>query len=84
MEIETSYGWIEVAGHADRSAYDLSSHSKVGIIERNRSRIDALTLCKPDTCHSNAQDVHLVDPVLYGQDREAYDLLVSMILISES
>ena len=26
-EIETSYGWIEVAGHADRSAYDLTKHS---------------------------------------------------------
>ena len=27
-EIETSYGWIEVAGHADRTCYDLSRHSK--------------------------------------------------------
>ena len=26
-EVETSYGWIEVAGHADRSAYDLTKHS---------------------------------------------------------
>jgi glycyl-tRNA synthetase len=25
-EIHTSYGWIEVAGHADRAAYDLSVH----------------------------------------------------------
>jgi len=28
LEIKTSYGWIECAGHADRSAYDLTVHSK--------------------------------------------------------
>lgn len=27
-EVETSYGWIEIAGHADRSCYDLSRHGK--------------------------------------------------------
>ena len=27
-EVECSYGWIEVAGHADRSAYDLTKHSE--------------------------------------------------------
>lgn len=27
-EIETSYGWIEVNGNADRAAYDLTVHSK--------------------------------------------------------
>lgn len=27
-EIETSYGWIEVVGHANRTCYDLDSHSK--------------------------------------------------------
>jgi glycyl-tRNA synthetase len=27
-EIETSYGWIECAGNADRAAYDLTVHSK--------------------------------------------------------
>lgn len=26
-EVETSYGWIEVAGHADRSCFDLMRHS---------------------------------------------------------
>ena len=25
-EVETSYGWIEIAGHADRSAFDLTKH----------------------------------------------------------
>jgi glycyl-tRNA synthetase len=27
-EVETSYGWIEIAGHADRSCFDLSRHAK--------------------------------------------------------
>ena len=27
-EIETSYGWIEIVGHADWSCYDLDMHSK--------------------------------------------------------
>ena len=27
-EIETSFGWIEVAGHADRSCFDLTKHAE--------------------------------------------------------
>jgi len=27
-EVETSYGWIEVAGHSDRSCFDLNRHAK--------------------------------------------------------
>jgi len=27
-EVETSYGWIEIAGHADRSCFDLSRHAE--------------------------------------------------------
>jgi glycyl-tRNA synthetase len=27
-EVETSYGWIEVAGHSDRSCFDLQRHSE--------------------------------------------------------
>ena len=31
-EVETSYGWIEIAGHADRSCFDLMKHSeKTGV-----------------------------------------------------
>ena len=26
-EVETSYGWIEIVGHADRSCYDLTRHA---------------------------------------------------------
>ena len=33
VEVETSYGWVEIAGLADRSAYDLTRHSKRTKIE---------------------------------------------------
>ena len=32
-EIETSYGWIEVAGHADRTCFDLGRHSKASGVD---------------------------------------------------
>ena len=32
-EVETSYGWIEIAGHADRSAFDLSRHQEKTKVE---------------------------------------------------
>ena len=38
-EIETSYGWIECAGHADRHCYDLNAHSKASGVELCASRI---------------------------------------------
>jgi glycyl-tRNA synthetase len=37
-EVETSYGWIEIAGHADRSAFDLKRHSEVTKVELMASR----------------------------------------------
>ena len=27
-EIETSFGWVECVGHADRAAFDLCAHTK--------------------------------------------------------
>jgi len=38
-EVETSYGWIEIAGHADRSAFDLTKHmdhTKVQLVAERR------------------------------------------------
>ena len=32
-EIETSFGWVECVGLADRSAYDLTAHAKMSKIE---------------------------------------------------
>ena len=37
-EVETSYGWIEIAGHADRSAYDLTKHSEKTKIDLQAAR----------------------------------------------
>lgn len=37
-EIETSYGWVEVAGHADRTCYDLTNHTKFSGVELVASR----------------------------------------------
>ena len=37
-EVETSYGWIEVAGHADRSAFDLTKHQQRTKVELMAAR----------------------------------------------
>ena len=37
-EVETSYGWIEVAGHADRSCFDLVKHSEKCKVDMFASR----------------------------------------------
>lgn len=34
-EVETSYGWVECAGLADRSAYDLSAHAVASKVDLN-------------------------------------------------
>ena len=38
-EIETSYGWVECAGHADRTCFDLSHHTEASGVELVASRI---------------------------------------------
>ena len=45
LEIKSSYGWIECAGHADRSAYDLTVHSKA----TNTDMVATRYLDKPQT-----------------------------------
>jgi glycyl-tRNA synthetase len=40
-EVETSYGWIEIAGHADRSCFDLSRHA-----QRTKTELVAARLLK--------------------------------------
>ena len=37
-EVETSYGWIEIAGHADRSCFDLKRHAEVSKVELMAAR----------------------------------------------
>ena len=38
-EMLTSYGWIECVGCADRSAFDLSQHSKVSFLFESLARL---------------------------------------------
>ena len=37
-EVETSYGWIEVAGHSDRSCFDLTRHAEKTKVDLNAAR----------------------------------------------
>lgn len=38
-EIETSYGWIEVVGHADRTCFDLKNHSEFSKVDHFAARL---------------------------------------------
>jgi glycyl-tRNA synthetase len=38
-EVETSYGWIEVAGHSDRSCFDLQRHAEKTKVELVAARL---------------------------------------------
>ncbi len=62
IEINTNFGWVEVVGHADRTDYDLSSHSKVSKTEL--------------TAHVDGKKVipHVLEPS-YGVDRLFYCVL---------
>jgi glycyl-tRNA synthetase len=41
-EAQTSYGWVEIVGHADRSAYDLTVHAAKTKVENEIDLISAL------------------------------------------
>lgn len=53
-EVETSYGWIEIAGHADRACFDLTCHSnatKVDLVAARPLKVpfeQTSTLILPD------------------------------------
>ena len=38
-EVETSHGWIEIAGHADRSCFDLTRHSDYTGVDLQAARL---------------------------------------------
>lgn len=48
-EIETSYGWYEVVGHADRTCYDLSAHTDKSGVDLKGSRILPKPVTKKQT-----------------------------------
>eukprot|EP00180_Rhodochaete_pulchella_P003520 Plantae.Rhodophyta-Rhodochaete_pulchella.ctg610.p1 GENE.Plantae.Rhodophyta-Rhodochaete_pulchella.ctg610~~Plantae.Rhodophyta-Rhodochaete_pulchella.ctg610.p1 ORF type:complete len:534 (-),score=114.90 Plantae.Rhodophyta-Rhodochaete_pulchella.ctg610:761-2209(-) len=79
LEVETSYGWIECAGLADRAAYDLSNHSK-------KSKTDLVAREVFDEV--KVVDVLVAEPVkgLLGRKfkKEAQAIMEAMTTMSES
>lgn len=78
-EVETSYGWIEIAGHADRSAFDLTKHmekTKVELMAARRlpePQTITQTLAKVDKKTSGKQfkkDSKFVLEFFEGADQE--------------
>lgn len=62
-EIETSFGWVECVGLADRSAYDLTAHAKMSKIEL--------------TAHEKFAEPRMVDLLKVGISR--YFLSISIL-----
>lgn len=78
-EVETSYGWIEIAGHADRSAFDLKRHSEVTKVELMAARrlknpvTKTETIATPDKKANGSQfkgDAKLINAFFEGASQE--------------
>jgi glycyl-tRNA synthetase len=76
MEVATSYGWIEMVGIADRSAYDLSQHSKGSGTELYAVR----KFPEPKVVKGErvVPDMKALGPLFRGKAKEAAEILVSM------
>ncbi|MEA3558686.1 MAG: glycine--tRNA ligase [Candidatus Thermoplasmatota archaeon] len=76
LEVSTSYGWVEMVGIADRSAYDLEQHSKGSgqkLTARRRfeePRIITRTIVEAD--------LKVLGPIFRGAAREAADALSTL------
>jgi len=58
FEIQSSYGWVECVGCADRSAYDLSVHAaRTKASLRVQQKLDEPKMVDTFECHWNAKDV---------------------------
>lgn len=55
-EVETSYGWVECVGLADRAAFDLNAHAKASKTEI--------------TAHERFEQPRMVDTVKVGVGSE--------------
>lgn len=87
-EVETSYGWIEVAGHADRSAFDLTKHmdkTKIELMAARRlpeSITITQTVAKLDkkVCGKVfKKDIKLVNDFIENSDQEALDTMAAKL-----
>ena len=85
-EVETSYGWIEIAGHADRSAFDLTKHmdkTKVELVAQRRLPEPVTlvsTVAKLDKKNAGKalkKDSKLVADYLEGADDETKEQLAA-------
>ena len=92
-EVETSYGWIEIAGHADRSAFDLTKHMEKSKVELMASRrlpepiTITQTIAKVDkkVCgKAFKKDSQLVLSHIEGADQEALDTMAAKMEESKS
>jgi glycyl-tRNA synthetase len=71
-EIETSYGWVECVGLADRSAYDLNAHAKM-------SKVD---LKAHETYPEPRMEEELKVRVMMNRRYIGYDVLALYVLTS--
>jgi glycyl-tRNA synthetase len=80
-ELETSYGWIECVGCADRSAYDLEQHAKVNWLVRC-----VFWACRA-ACNEAAHHFHLCTPgqatktVLQAAEKLPEPITVDQVLV---
>ncbi|CAJ0748176.1 14873_t:CDS:10 [Entrophospora sp. SA101] len=88
-EIQSSYGWIECVGCADRSAYDLTVHSnrtkeKLVVRERNVNKSDfkGLTIKLPE--EDKAKFKKTISGDEYSLKKERYEFEVFQLFISNS
>ncbi|MDG6225781.1 MAG: glycine--tRNA ligase [Candidatus Thermoplasmatota archaeon] len=76
LEISTSYGWVEMVGIADRSAYDLTQHSKGSGTDLSAFR----RFDEPKVIEGTrlVPDMKVLGPIFRGRAREAGEIISSM------
>ena len=64
-EVELSYGWVEIVGHADRSCFDLTKHA-----ERTKTELKAAKMLKEPKLVKSIRTV--VDKKEVGKQYKGY------------
>jgi glycyl-tRNA synthetase len=85
-EVETSFGWIEVAGHADRSCFDLTKHSEETKVELVAARplkepklikFIRVTVEKPKIGKTFKKDAKKVTEIIEGWTDQDHERLLN-------
>lgn len=71
-EIETSFGWIECVGHADRSAFDLNAHMNSAKVSLQASR-------RIDPVQKTFVTIHLNKPLLGKTFKQDQSIIVAYV-----